>query len=223
MVSHPQYHAFPSRRPPFPSPSLPVAFPSRRPPFPSPSLPVARASSRRTRNPFLPLSPSPSLSPSPCHPLLVALAFHPASLPISHTLLTALSPSPLKPTAQLLSEFPHSSDAPYPRTPASRSLSPCTHRTRIVPLSSSTAPAAAPSASPCFPPASPSLPPDYHISKLLLPVISPFASPRLPSFPSFTSLLTSFPPLLSSFSLCFPSSPPLLPLISLPPSPHFPP
>ncbi|CAI7887099.1 unnamed protein product [Closterium sp. NIES-53] len=87
-----------------------------------------------------------SIFPPPC-------AFHspPSSdLSLLHRLVTALSPSPLKPTSQLLSEFDPSSDTPYPHTPASRSPSPFTHRTRILPLSS-TAPAAASSDPPHAP------------------------------------------------------------------------
>ncbi|CAI7904039.1 unnamed protein product [Closterium sp. NIES-54] len=69
---------------------------------------------------------------------------------LGFTARCSLSPSPLKPTSQLLSEFDPSSDTPYPRTPASRSPSPFTHRTRILPLSS-TAPAAASSDPPHAP------------------------------------------------------------------------
>ncbi|CAI5974536.1 unnamed protein product [Closterium sp. NIES-65] len=226
-----------SRRPPFPSPSLPVALPSRRPrfprrpaihsPSPSPSLPSPFPSCTLVTLPFLSLLPLfppsnnclPSTNlypflaspyPQPCFPPSPSL-LPPISFPSSPHLRPCFPPFPL----------PASPHTP-PCFPPSPSLLP------PIPLPASPHPL------PCSPP-SPSLlpphpPPYFPPSPSMLPPIPFLASPASPSllppipFPVPPHPLPCFPPIpLPTSPHPLPCSPPSPSLLPPHPPPCFPP
>ncbi|CAI5988733.1 unnamed protein product [Closterium sp. NIES-64] len=221
--------ALPSRRAPFPSPSLPLCLPSRRLPFPSPTLPVARASVPSPSVRLVPLpSARPLLSPSislpvahafPVNSLSVALAFPVISLSVAHAFPVALPSTARRPRlpSRLPSHLAHKS--PYVFPPYSLLSLPLIIAFLPPPFPSSPCPLPffpmSPSLLPHVPfPSSPCPLPFFPMSPSLLPHVPFPSSPcPLPFFPMSPSLLPHVP---------FPSSPCPLPFFPMSPSllPH---
>ncbi|CAI5946581.1 unnamed protein product [Closterium sp. NIES-65] len=243
------------RHPSFPSPSLLlIALPAARcnpcrlsPRFPR--QPVSLSAVAKARVPSLPvslLSPSPRFprllafpvsSLSPFHQMLVALAFLPVSLPISHICHPPISPPTHSlPSTQQSPSIPHLYPPPALLTslPIPTILCPAPHHPLpcslpgICPRTPHPIPYVNAPPLPCFPPSSDKLLPcssahrdSGRWSDLLIPppllLRPPSASP--PSPLRFSSFL---PPLLLRPPSASPHSPLLLPPFASPPSPlHF--